>query len=68
MKPSDCAHCWHVKSSTTTGGSKRGFDTMFCCFCGKVMRRKWEWVRDPHHGTYADILMRMDGKSLEPVE
>lgn len=57
-------HCWHVRSSTTDGMGEKGFDTVFCCFCGVVKRRTWKYVRDPNHGSYADLMIRRDG----PVE
>ena len=53
-------HCWHVRNTTTDGLSKKGYDTVFCCFCGAVRRRKWEYVRDPNHGSYADLLVRRE--------
>lgn len=53
-------HCWHVKSSTTDGLGQKGYDSVFCCFCGKTARRKWQYVRDPNHGSYADMLKRIE--------
>lgn len=59
-------HCWHVKSSTTDGMGKAGYDNVFCCFCGKVAIRRWRYVRDPEHGSYADLLLRDEDKPEEP--
>lgn len=56
----DLMHCWHVKNSTTDGLGQKGYDTEFCCFCGVVRRRKWQYVKDPNHGSYADLLIRRD--------
>jgi hypothetical protein len=55
-------HCWHVKGSTTDGMGQKGYDDVFCCFCGAVKRRKWHYVKHPNHGTYADLTLRIEGE------
>lgn len=50
-------HCWHVKSSTTTGLADKGWDNEVCCHCGAKQQRPWERRQDPQHGPHVDATI-----------
>jgi transposase-like protein len=47
-----CDHCDHYVGGYANGMGSAGEDRFQCCFCGRVLVRKWVSGADPEHGPY----------------
>lgn len=59
LKRKDTEHdcCMHFTSSYSH--SFGGVDDYCCCFCGKIVHKKYSMDRDPAHGVYADVRIKV---------